>query len=187
MWVHLSLLSECCERAEHALAVLAQGFDLSTPLERRLHIALGIALFLTMGPVQRTRAVLTKAREKADSVDDVEAQLRTLWAQWTMENIIGECCSARSTAQRFSEVARSTGDQSLILVAKVFVGAALLFDGNRAKRGIALKTFLDIMWHPRTGGIRSCFTMINALSRGRGWHVCSCRKAIWIGPRSRPG
>ena len=47
-----------------------------------------------------------------------------------MENIIGEYRSAQSTAQRFSEVARSTGDQSLILVAEVFVGTALLFDGK---------------------------------------------------------
>ncbi len=130
VWVHLSLLSECCARAEHALAVLAQGFDLSAPLERRLHIALGIALSLTMGPVERTRAVLKKAREKAESVDDVEAQLRTLWAQWSMENIIGEYLSAQSTARRFSEVARSTGDQSLIHVAEVFVGTALLFEGK---------------------------------------------------------
>jgi predicted ATPase len=144
VWVRLSLLSECCERAERALAVLAQGFDLSAPLERRLHIALGIALVLTMGPVQRTRAVLIKAREKAESVDDVEAQLRTLWAQWSMENIIGECRSAQSTAQRFSEVARGTGDQSLVLVAKVFVGAALLFEGKLRE---ARDCFEDVLEH----------------------------------------
>ena len=33
VWVHLSLLGECCERAERALDILAQGFDLSAPLE----------------------------------------------------------------------------------------------------------------------------------------------------------
>jgi predicted ATPase len=117
---------------------------LSTPLERRLHIALGIALILTMGPVERTRAVVAKAREKAESVDDVEAQLRTLWAQWSMENIIGEYRSSQSTAQRFSEVARSTGDQSLILVAQVFVGAALLFEGKSHE---AIGCFVQVLEH----------------------------------------
>src|SRR5499427_6334669 len=44
VWVRLSLLGECCERAERALAFLASGVVLSVPLNRRLHIAFGIAL-----------------------------------------------------------------------------------------------------------------------------------------------
>jgi predicted ATPase len=130
VWVHLSLLAECRERAERALAIPTPGFNLSAPLDRRLHIALGIALIVTMGQVERTRAVVAKAREKAESVDDVEAQLRTLWAQWSVDFTTGECRAAQATAQRFAEVARRTGDEGLVLVADRLVGNMLHIAGH---------------------------------------------------------
>jgi len=90
VWLHLSLVVECRQRTEHALDTFSPDFNLAAPLERRLHIALGIALTLTMGPVERTRTILAKARRLAESVNDVEAELHMLWAQWSMENILGE-------------------------------------------------------------------------------------------------
>ena len=95
MWLHLLLVVECRERV---LDILSPDFNLVAPLERRLHISLGIALTLTLGPVERTRTILAKARQLAESVDDVEAELRMLWAQWSMENILGEYRAAQSTA-----------------------------------------------------------------------------------------
>jgi predicted ATPase len=44
VWLHLSLVIECRERAERAVEILAPGFNLGAPLERRLHIALAVAL-----------------------------------------------------------------------------------------------------------------------------------------------
>ena len=78
-----------------------------------------------MGPVEKTKTVLAKARQLAESVDDVEAELRMLWAQWSMENILGEYRAAESTAQRFSYVAQRTDDHSFIILADHFLGTAL--------------------------------------------------------------
>jgi hypothetical protein len=103
VWLHLLLVVECRERVERALNILSPRFNLVAPLERRLHISLGIALTHTMGPVEKTKMVLAKARQLAESVDDVEAELRMLWAQWSMENILGEYHSAQSSAKRFSD------------------------------------------------------------------------------------
>src|SRR5262249_43820982 len=50
VWLHLLLVVECRERAERALNILSPDFNLVAPLERRLHIALGLALTHTMGP-----------------------------------------------------------------------------------------------------------------------------------------
>lgn len=130
VWLQLKLVVECRERTERAVEVLSPASNLIAPLERRLHIALGIALTLTMGPVERTRRVLARARQLAEQVDDVEAELRMLWAQWSMENILGEYQTAQSTARRFAEVAQRTDDHAFIVLAELFVRASLLFDGK---------------------------------------------------------
>jgi predicted ATPase/DNA-binding winged helix-turn-helix (wHTH) protein len=171
VWLHLSLVIECRERAERALDILASGFDLTAPLERRLHIALGVALTLTMAPVERTRTVLAKARALAESVDDVEAELRMLWAQWSMESILGEYRLARLTAQRFAEVAQRTEDRSFTLVAEHFIGAALLFEGKLRRA-------------------RDCLERVAYDQRvlpDRDWHVRFACKVIWIRAPSRLG
>jgi predicted ATPase/DNA-binding winged helix-turn-helix (wHTH) protein len=143
VWLHISLLVECRERSESALSILTPELNLSTPLERRLHIALGVALTLTMGPVDRTRTIIARAWELAEKVDDVEAQLRVLWAQWAMENILGEYRAARLTAQRFAEVARHTGDEPFILIAEHFSGTAQLFAGRLTEARGYLERMLD--------------------------------------------
>jgi predicted ATPase/DNA-binding winged helix-turn-helix (wHTH) protein len=149
VWLHLSLVVECRERAERAVETLAPGFNLGAPLERRLHIALAVALILTMGPVDRTRAVVAKARELAESVDDVEAQLRMLWAQWSVDFTTGECRAARVTVQRFFEVARRSGDEGLVLVADRLIGNMLRIAGHPGEARKLLEHVLERYGAPR--------------------------------------
>jgi predicted ATPase/DNA-binding winged helix-turn-helix (wHTH) protein len=151
VWLHLLLVVECRERAERALNILSPDFNLIAPLERRLHIALGLALTHTMGPVEKTRTILARARQLAESVDDVEAELRMLWAQWSMENILGEYRATQSTAQRFSEVAQRTGDDAFILLAEHFVGTALLFDGKPRQARDRLERVVEHYVPPASG------------------------------------
>jgi predicted ATPase/DNA-binding winged helix-turn-helix (wHTH) protein len=151
VWLHLSLVVECRQRTERALDILSPDFNLVAPLERRLHISLGIALTLTMGPVERTRTILAKARQLAERVDDVEAELRMLWAQWSMENTLGEYRAAQSTAQRFSEVAQRTGDHAFILLAEHFVGTELLFEGKLHQAQDCLEHVVEHYVPPASG------------------------------------
>lgn len=151
VWLHLLLVVECRERVQRALDILSPDFNLAAPLERRLHISLGIALTLTMGPVERTRTILAKARQLAESVDDVEAELRMLWAQWSMENILGEYRAAQSTADRFLEVAQRTGDHAFIVLAEHFVGTELLFDGKLRRARDCLERVVEHYVPPANG------------------------------------
>ncbi len=168
VWLHLLLVVECRERAERALEFLAPDFKLIAPLERRLHIALGIALTQTMGPVERTRAVLAKVRQLAESVDDVEAELRMLWAQLSMENIIGEYRSAQSTARRFSGVSQRTGDQAFMILADNFTGTALLLDGKPAQARSCLERVVEHYTPPASGRHKILFHYDQrALARAR--------------------
>lgn len=157
VWLHLSLVIECRERAERAVEILASGFNLGAPLERRLHIALAVALILTMGPVDRTRAVVAKARELAESVDDVEAQLRTLWAQWSVEFTTGECRAAQATVRWFSEVARRTGDEGLVLVADRLIGNMRRIAGRPSEARMLLERVLERYAAPKNQRHRILF------------------------------
>lgn len=157
VWFHLSLVVECRERAERAVEILAPGFNLGAPLERRLHIALAAALILTMGPVDRTKAVVAKARELAESVDDIEAQLRMLWAQWSVEFTAGERRAAQATVQRFSEVARRTGDEGLALVADRLIGNMLHIAGRPCEARKLLERVLERYAAPKNQRHRILF------------------------------
>jgi predicted ATPase/DNA-binding winged helix-turn-helix (wHTH) protein len=168
VWLHLALVVECRERTGYAVDLLASGFDLHAPLERRLCIALGVALTLTMGPVERTRTVLARARELAESVDDVEAELRMLWAQWSMENNMGEYRLAQATAQRFCLVAQRTGDAAFIDLAEHFVGSTLLYDGQLSEARSRLEHALENYVAPKSGRHRILFHYDqHALARAR--------------------
>jgi predicted ATPase/DNA-binding winged helix-turn-helix (wHTH) protein len=145
VWLHSALVVECRERAERALDSLKSDLSLSAPLQLRLHMALGIALILTMGSVERTRMVVAKALEIAERLDDVDAQLRTLFAQWSIYFTTGECRAAQSTAKQFSLVARRTGDPAFILVADRFMGNTLQYGGNSAKPRTALNACFSSM------------------------------------------
>jgi tetratricopeptide (TPR) repeat protein len=172
VWLHLALIVEGRERAERALAVLGPSVNLLAPLERRLHIALGVALTLTMGPVDRTRTVLARARLLAESVDDVEAELRMLWAQWSMENNSGEYRLAQMTARRFSEVAQRTGEQAFILLGDHFVGTALIFDGQLRAARQHLERVIENYVAPANGRHKVLFHYDQrALARARLAHI----------------
>jgi DNA-binding winged helix-turn-helix (wHTH) protein len=64
-------------RTERALESLEPYMNLSAPLEMQLQLALGLTLTLTMGSVENARMALAIALEIAESLDNVDAQLRT--------------------------------------------------------------------------------------------------------------
>jgi hypothetical protein len=78
-WMHLSLLDECRGRAERALAVLNRGATADRRREMKLYAALGVSLRYgrSRGAYTEVVAALTRALELAESLDDVDYQLRS--------------------------------------------------------------------------------------------------------------
>jgi predicted ATPase len=136
VWIHLSLIGECRRWAEQVLGIVGSDPQLTRALEYRLITALGVALTLTLGPIQQTRDVIARAQQLAVGIDNAEVRLQMLWAQWSMENIVGEYGAALSTAQRFAELARRQGDDALMLLSDRFLGTSMLRVGklNDARR-----------------------------------------------------
>lgn len=149
--IHLSLLGECRRRAEQALGMLGSNLRLTRELECRLLMALGLALTLTHGPTDQTRNVIAMARRLAVETGNTDAQLRMLFAQWSMELIMGENGAALGTARQFMELARQQNDDALVLAGDRFIGIALLRVGELSGARDCLERMVDHYVAPPSG------------------------------------
>ena len=78
VWRHLSQMSECSERCERALLSLEPHVTANMRLRMELQINLASAIFITMGPPEQAKALLTEALETADALNDLNAQAGAL-------------------------------------------------------------------------------------------------------------
>src|SRR5205085_5012260 len=81
LWLQLSMLNECRRYAERALSSIEAEPGYDARQEMKLNAALGLSLMQIEGPTP-AGAIWTKALALAERVDDVEYQLRALWALW---------------------------------------------------------------------------------------------------------
>jgi predicted ATPase/DNA-binding winged helix-turn-helix (wHTH) protein len=106
LWLQLSLVDECRSRAEHALAALEAGASQDSRREMKLQAALGISLIYTRGPSgPAVGAAWTRARQIADSLDDAEYRLRSLWGLWSFHVNGGRYRVALALAEEFLALA----------------------------------------------------------------------------------
>ena len=148
VWLHQSLVVECRERAERALDSLGPDSTLSAPLRVQLHTALGHALVFTMGGVDRSTKVLGTALEIAESLDDVDAQLRALWALWALRFQLGQFRAARFIAERITRVALGTGEPAVGLVADRIMGNTLQAGGELREAQRCFERVLELYVAP---------------------------------------
>ena len=148
VWLHFSLITECRERTERALDAFGADPNLGAPLALQLHSGLGTAMLHTMGAIDRTATLLTRALELAEGLDDIDAQLRTLWGLWLLHHDTGDCHAARTTTERFASVARRAGDPAGILVADRLAGYTIQFAGELAAAQHYIERVLDLYRAP---------------------------------------
>jgi predicted ATPase/DNA-binding winged helix-turn-helix (wHTH) protein len=121
LWMHLSLMEECSGRVERALAAIGESAARDARREMQLRAALTASLMYTRGAVSEVSAAGTKALEIAESLDDAEYQLRSLWGLWSFHINCGQQRAALTMAQRFHALAvkrskpndRLTGDRMI--------------------------------------------------------------------------
>lgn len=145
VWLYLSFVGECHERAQRALDKLRPDSDVSKHLQIQLHAALGIALVYTTGAADTTTAVLAKSLELAEDTHDVEAQLQVLWAMWICRFNNGDSRAAQDLAERFLEVATRAGDPVHIAGGERLLGSTLHYHGDQtqARRHLERAAELD--------------------------------------------
>jgi tetratricopeptide (TPR) repeat protein len=145
------LVVECRTRAEQVLGMLRSGPQLRRALEQRLLMALGLALTLTLAPIEQTREVIAKARQLADGIDDAEVQLQILWVQWSMESTMSDYGAALDTARQFAKVAQRQGDDALALVGDRLLSTSMLRVGELNAARNYLERMVDRYRAPPSG------------------------------------
>ena len=117
LWVQLSLLGECRERVERALAVL-EGDDAATTRSRMLLCwALGWSLMYGVGRAREAGPAWATTLELAERLDDTSYRLRALWSSCIDQFNNGDLRAALDFARRFAGLAAQTSDAIDLMMA----------------------------------------------------------------------
>ena len=167
LWMHLSLLEECRGAVMRALATLAATPNGDTRLEMRLHAALGASLAWVGGAVPEIEAAWERTLQLAETLGDVDHQLRALWGLWLLKDR-----QALALAQQFSAVAATPADR---LLGERMVGVSQHYLGNQvmARRHIE-HVITDDLIHE--SGSRIVRFQIDQRSAARAFHA----RILWL-------
>jgi len=127
LWMHLSLMEECRGCVERALATLGVGAN----REMKLHAALAASLMYTRGAVTEIGAAWTKALEIAESLEDAEYRLRSLWGLWSIHISGGQYRVALTLAERFHTLAANRSDPNDQLIGERMIGVTQYYLGDQ--------------------------------------------------------
>jgi predicted ATPase/DNA-binding winged helix-turn-helix (wHTH) protein len=131
LWVQLSLLGECRERVERALAVL-EGNDAATARQRmQLSWALGWSLMYGVGRAREAGPAWTATLQLAEMLDDTVYRLRALWSSCIDQFNNGDLRTALDFARRFAGLAEQTGDAVDLMMADRLLATALHYSGDQ--------------------------------------------------------
>jgi predicted ATPase len=143
VWLHLSLMGECRERTERALACPPPTASASRRTSMLLNIGLAYALLYTGGAAEKTRAALAVALKGAQESDDIVAQNYVLWALWACHANGGEIRNAQRVVGQYSRLAIRSGSPARRLVAERLIGATMHYRGNQPRARFYLQGVLD--------------------------------------------
>jgi len=158
VWLNLSLMAECRERSERALLDVERDAAPNPQTQMWLQIALGTSLIDTMGHVEQARALLSKALETADALDDLDAQARALTGLMTASLYHGLHGRARTAVKRFGEIAERLGDPAVTLAAYRLMATMLLTIGRFREAQDALERVLQSHDPPQNRGRAPWYT-----------------------------
>jgi predicted ATPase/DNA-binding winged helix-turn-helix (wHTH) protein len=151
VWRHLSLMSECRERCERALLGLEPHVTANMRLRMELQFALAGAMFITMGPAEQAKNLLTEALETADALNDLHAQAEALSTLLAIYIFRGEYARAQIAAERIEPIAHRIGDAIQLRFAYQQIGTTLFLRGRHREA----QQYLDrVLRSPAASGDR---------------------------------
>lgn len=133
LWMHLSLMTECRQRAEQAIAFIAQRSEKDLRREMQLHTTLSVAALFTNGFGPEVIKASSRALEIAEQLNDIDYQLRALWALWIGRTNNGEHREALSLADRFTAIASKSAIECDVLVGERLLGSSLHVLGHQTE------------------------------------------------------
>jgi predicted ATPase/DNA-binding winged helix-turn-helix (wHTH) protein len=131
LWVQLSLLGECRERVERALARL-DGADAATARPRmQLSATLGWSLMYGVGRAREAGPAWVTTLELAERLDDTGYRLRALWSLCIDQFNNGDLRAALEFARRFAALAAHSNDAIDLMMADRLLATAQHYFGDQ--------------------------------------------------------
>jgi predicted ATPase/DNA-binding winged helix-turn-helix (wHTH) protein len=149
LWTALSLNGECRRYVQQALLAGNPSFERHDRRKMQLMAALGAALVWTRGPGPEADAAFTEALKIAESLDDVDYQIRLLWGLWSSHFNSGRIRMSLDTANRFREVSAKHGDTAAALVGERTIGMTLFYLGDHTGARRHAELLLDRYVRPK--------------------------------------
>lgn len=142
VWLRLSLVLECRDRAAQALRSLDRASRRDAGLGARLEIVLAATLLHSGGADPAAAAILEGALATVESLGDADAQLQALWAMWSYRHNVDHAVG-KALAERFASVAGNSGDPADELVGLRLVGTGLHHAGDQPAARRCLEQVLE--------------------------------------------
>ncbi len=143
LWFQLSLVDECLEWVERALAVLNMTTGSDEHRRMQLYAALGWLQMYATARLESSTAAWRTALRLAEELGNADYQLRALWALWADRTNHAEFREALTLASQFRSLSSRTGNITDQLVGDRMTGASLHFLGNQAGALDCIERMLD--------------------------------------------
>jgi predicted ATPase/DNA-binding winged helix-turn-helix (wHTH) protein len=131
LWVQLSLLGECRERVQLALASLDDHAASTARARMQLSAALGWSLMYGVGRAREAGPAWATTLELAETLDDRDYRLRALWGLCIDQFNNGEFRRALDYARRFSALAANSTDAVDLVMADRILATSLHYLGDQ--------------------------------------------------------
>ncbi len=131
LWVQLSLLGECRERVERALACLDTADAATARSRMQLSWALAWSLMYGVGRAREAGPAWATTLELAEGLDDTGYRLRALWGLCIDQFNNGGLRAALEFARRFADLAAHSGDAIDLMMADRLLATAQHYFGDQ--------------------------------------------------------
>ncbi|WP_165923516.1 winged helix-turn-helix domain-containing protein [Bosea sp. BK604] len=143
LWLRLSLVSECRERVEEALARHGGDEDSGDEIVLKLQTARGWSLMYNAGTARETGDVWKAAHGLAEELDDNDYRLRSLWGLWAGHMKSAAFEMALDSAFQFKSAARQSADPDDVAIGDRLIGTSLHFLGDQPGARHHIEQMLD--------------------------------------------
>ena len=131
LWVQLSLLDECRERVERALANLGDADAASERARMQLSAALGWSLMYGVGRASEAGPAWATTLEIAQRLNDKDYKQRALWGLCIDQFNNGEFRAALGFAKRFAELVANSTDTIDLIMGDRILATSLHYIGDQ--------------------------------------------------------
>ena len=173
LWFQLSLIGECAERIERALAAPLASREATHDM--RLHAGRAWVLMQTKGLVSETEAAWTQVLDMAERQGDIDHQLRALWGLWAVLQNRSELRGALAMAQKFSDLAARQPDTQDRLVGDRMIGYLSHLMGDQREARHHLERMVDLYETPVIGA-----QIIRFVFDQRATAQCFLARILWL-------